>query len=77
MNIKINLLHEEVNEKDSKIKGLSIKVEQLQKQNKNLQNLVNKYKKWEYTETTSMSTPTDEVLLYVDMTNEKCINDFT
>ena len=61
LNITINQLCEEVNEKDSKIKGSSIKVEQLQKQNKDLQNLVNKYKKLGHVETTSMSTPTDEV----------------
>ena len=56
MRVTINALREEVNAKDS-----SIKVEQLQKQNANLQYLVNKYKKLEHTETASTSTQTDEV----------------
>ena len=54
LKITINKLREEVNSKDS-----SIKVEQLQKQIKDLQYLVNKLRKSEHTASTH--TQTDEV----------------
>ena len=60
MKVTINQLREEVNEKES-----SIKVEQLQKQNKDLQYLVNKYKILD-TKAASTGPQTDEVRTYVD-----------
>ena len=59
MKVTINQLCEEVNEKDS-----SIKVEQLQKQNKDLQYLVNKYKTLN-TKAVSTGPETDEVATYM------------
>ena len=60
MKVTINQLCEEVNEKDSSIMSSSIKVEQLQKQSKDLQYLINKYKKLD-TKATSTGFQTDEV----------------
>ena len=59
MKVTINQLREEANEKDS-----SIKFEQLQKQNKDLQYLVNKYKKLD-TKAASTGPETDEVATYM------------
>ena len=63
LKIIINQLREEVDEKNS-----SVKVQQLQKENKDLQQLVNKYKEKKHidkevneVETVSTSTQTDEV----------------
>ena len=58
LKVTINQLREEVSRKDS-----SIKVEQLQKQIKDLQYLVKKLRKLEHKETTSTSTQTDEVCM--------------
>jgi len=52
----IHQLHEEINEND-----LSTMVQQLQKENKELQQLVVKYKELEDVETTSTGTQTDEI----------------
>ena len=60
LKVTINQLYEEVNRKDS-----SIKVEQLQKQNKDLQYLVNKSRKLEQAETVSTSTQTDQVRMLI------------
>ena len=59
MKVTINQLHEEADEKDS-----SIKFEQLQKQNKDLQYLVNKYKKLD-TKIAPTGPQTDEVHSYI------------
>ena len=64
MKITINQLCEEANEKDSSIMSSSIKVEQLRKQNKDLQYLVNKYKKLD-TKPASTGSETDEVATYM------------
>ena len=63
-----NQLHKEVDEKNSSVKVQQLQVQQLQKQNKDLQQLVNKYKEMKHidkvvneAETVSISTQTDEV----------------
>ena len=61
LKITINQLREEANEKDSSIMSSSIKFKQLQKQNKDLQYLVNKYK----TLDASTDSQTDEVATYM------------
>ena len=61
MKVKINQLREEANEKD-----LSIKVKQLQKENKDLQGVVNKYKKLD-AKAALTGLQTDEVYMYIHM----------
>ena len=60
MKVKIKQLHEYINENDS-----SIKIQQLQKQNKELHQLVNKSRKFKHLETdTQNNKPQNKVINY-------------
>lgn len=62
MKIEIKQLQECINEKDP-----SIKIQQLQKRNKELHQLVNKYKKFKHLETVSVGIQTTNCKVHLFM----------